>query len=148
MIQTYHTLTDNKIIEDAIRLVKEGVSVMLPVNGDSMMPFIVGGRESVILKAPERIGVGDVVLAWVDGCCYVMHRIIRIDGDQVTLMGDGNLKGTEQCQLNDIKARVTYVVDADGKRHDLYSNWRMCATRLWWWLRPIRKYLLAIYRRW
>jgi hypothetical protein len=39
------------------------------------------------------------------------------------------------------------VVSADGKRHDLYSKWRMRATRLWWYLRPIRRYILAIYRR-
>ena len=140
-------MTDNEIIEEACRLVREGVNVTLPVKGRSMLPFIIGGKESVILHRPGLIDVGDVVLAWVDGCRYVVHRIIRIDGDRITLMGDGNVKGTEHCLLKDVKARVTHVVSADNKKHDLYSRWRVRAAKLWYWLRPIRRYLLAIYRR-
>ena len=136
-------MTDNEIIEEAIRLVREGVSVTLPVNGNSMLPFIIGGKES---QGPGLIDVGDVVLAWVDGCRYVVHRIIRINGDRVTLMGDGNLAGTEHCRVDDVKARVTHVVDAKGRQHDLYHTWRRAA-KVWFWLRPIRRYLLAIYRR-
>lgn len=140
-------MTDNEIIEEAIRLVREGVSVTLPVNGNSMLPFIIGGKESVILQGPGLIDVGDVVLAWVDGCRYVVHRIVRIDGDRVTLMGDGNLAGTEHCTLNDIKAIATHVVDAKERTHYLYNMWRKSAAKIWFRLRPMRRYLLAIYRR-
>ena len=140
-------MTDNEIIEEACRLVREGVNVTLPVTGQSMLPFIIGGKESVILRRPGVIDVGDVVLAWVDGNRYVIHRIIRIDGDRITLMGDGNVGVTEHCLLGDIKARVTHVVSADNKKRDLYSRWRVRAAKLWYWLRPIRRYLLAIYRR-
>lgn len=150
-------MTDNEIINEAIRLVEEGVSVTLPVNGRSMLPFIIGGRESVILQQPPKQGetrqdtallkLGDVVLAWVEGSRYVVHRIIRIDGDRVTLMGDGNLVGTEHCRLSDIKAIATHVVGSDEQPHDLYTSRRMLGVRLWWWLLPIRRYLLAIYKR-
>ena len=141
-------MKDNEIIEEAIRLVREGVNVTLPVNGNSMLPFIIGGKESVILHSPGGIvDVGDVVLAWVDGNRYVVHRIIKLDYDRVTLMGDGNVAVTEHCRLNDIKARVTHVVDAKDKTHYLYNRWRMLGAKVWYWLRPIRRYLLAIYRR-
>ena len=140
-------MTDNRNIEEAIRLVREGVNVTLPVKGRSMLPFIIGGKESVILHRPGLIDVGDVVLAWVDGNRYVIHRIIRIDGDRITLMGDGNVGVTEHCLLGDIKARVTHVVSADNKERDLHNRWRMHAAKLWYWLRPVRRYLLAIYRR-
>ena len=140
-------MKDNEIIEEAVRLAREGVNVTLPVNGNSMLPFIIGGKESVILHSQGGIvDVGDVVLAWVDGCRYVVHRIIHIDGDRITLMGDGNLT-TEHCTLSDIKARVTHVVDAKDKTHYLYNRWRMLGAKVWYWLRPIRRYLLAIYRR-
>ena len=139
-------MTDNEIIEEAIRLVREGVNVTLPVKGRSMLPFIIGGKESVILHRPGLVDVGDVVLAWVDGNRYVVHRIIKLDYDRVTLMGDGNLT-TEHCTLNDIKARVTHVVDDKERTHDLYNRWRMFGAKVWYWLRPIRRYLLAIYRR-
>ena len=140
-------MTDHEIIEEAILLVDEGVSVTLPVNGNSMLPFIIGGKESVILQQPELPKVGGVVLAWADGYRYVVHRIVRIDGERVTLMGDGNLVGTEHCLLNDIKARVTHVVDAKERTHYLYKGWRKLAAKVWFWLRPVRRYLLAIYRR-
>ena len=140
-------MTDHEIIEEAIRLVEDGVSVTFPVNGNSMLPFIIGGKESVILQPPGLTDVGDVVLAWVEGGRYVVHRIIRIEGENVTLMGDGNLVGTERCTLTDIKARVTHVVDDKERTHDLYNRWRKLAAKMWFWLRPMRRYLLAIYRR-
>lgn len=135
------------IIEEAIRLVREGVSVTLPVDGQSMLPFIIGGKESVILQRPGLIDVGDVVLAWVENRRYVVHRIIQIDDDRVTLMGDGNLMGTEHCLLSDIKARVTHVVDAKERTHDINNRWRKLAAKMWFWLRPMRRYLLAIYKK-
>ena len=140
-------MNDNDVIEEAVRLVQKGVTVTFPVTGQSMLPFIIGGKESVILHRPGLIDVGDVVLAWVDGNRYVVHRIIKLDYDRVTLMGDGNVAVTEHCRLNDIKARVTHVVDAKDKTHYLYNRWRMLGAKVWYWLRPIRRYLLAIYRR-
>ena len=140
-------MNDNGVIEEALRLVQKGVTVTFPVTGQSMLPFIIGGKESVILHAPGLIDVGDVVLAWVDGNRYVVHRIIKLDYDRVTLMGDGNVAVTEHCRLNDIKARVTHVVDAKDRTHYIYNRWRMLGAKVWYWLRPIRRYLLAIYRR-
>lgn len=138
---------DNYIIEEAVRLVEDGVSVTLPVNGYSMLPFIIGGRESVILQKPSELKVGDVVLAWVDNCRYVVHRIILFDGTNVILMGDGNIVGTERCTRADVKAVATHVVGHDEKPHDLYTPWRKRAAKLWWHMRPIRRYILAIYKR-
>ena len=130
-------ITDDKILEEAIRLVREGVSVTLPVNGNSMLPFIIGGRESVILKRAGLIEEGDVLLAWVDGCRYVIHRVIHIEYDRLTLMGDGNLAGTEHCTVSDVRAKVSHVVDEKGKIRDINSKWRRRAAKVWFWLRPV-----------
>lgn len=154
-------MTDEVIIQEAIRLVDEGVSVTFPVKGWSMLPFIIGGRESIIMGRPESVKKGDVVLAWIpqpDPVCspaecgelsgrYVVHRIVSIDGERVTLMGDGNIAGREHCRLADVKALATHVVDAQGRQHPLYSPRRVQAVRLWTALLPVRRYLLAVYRR-
>ena len=140
-------ITDAVILDEAVRLVSDGVSVTLPVNGRSMLPFIIGGQERVILQKPDTVQVGDVVLAWVEGCRWVVHRIIRIDSDRVTLMGDGNIVGTEHCTVADVKARVTHVVDVKGQPHDIYNRWRTLGAKVWWRLRPIRRYRLFIYRK-
>jgi hypothetical protein len=112
-----------------------------------MLPFVVGWRDCVILQKAAHPKVGDVVVAWVEGRRYVLHRIIRIDGERVTLMGDGNLSGTESCTLGDVKALITHVVDANGKRRDIYTRWRRIAARAWWYIRPFRRYILFIYKR-
>lgn len=140
-------MKDHIIIEEASRLVSEGLCVTLPVNGQSMLPFIIGGKESVILQKPEGLKVGHVILAWVDGNHYVVHRITRIDGEAITLMGDGNLVGVEHCQLSDVRALATHVVDAKDRKHYLYSKWRMRGVRIWNALHPIRRYILGVYRR-
>ena len=140
-------MSDETIIQEAIRLVNEGISVTFPVKGWSMLPFIIGGRESVILQKPETPKVGDVVLAWVEGNRYVVHRIIRLEEGQVTLMGDGNVAGTEHCMLADVKALATHVVDAKGQKRYLYTRWRLWAAKLWFHLLPVRRYPLAVIRR-
>lgn len=140
-------VSDNEIIHNAIALVQEGMRVTFPVKGYSMLPFIIGGKESVDLVKPDGVKVGDVVLAWVEGCRYVVHRIIRIDGDAVTLMGDGNIAGVEHCRLDEVAAVAVAVVDGKGRHTPLYNPWRLRAMRLWWWLLPVRRWILAVYRR-
>lgn len=141
------SISDNEIIQNAIALVNEGMRVTFPVKGYSMLPFIIGSRESVDLVKPEKIQKGDVVLAWVENCRYVIHRIIRIDGEQVMLMGDGNIAGVEHCLLKDVAAKAINVVTPKGKHHPLYNPWRVKASRIWWRLLPVRRWILAIYRR-
>ncbi len=140
-------ISDNEIIGNAIMLVNEGMRVTFPVKGYSMLPFIIGSRESVDLVKPTNPRVGDVVLAWVEGCRYVVHRIIRIEGQQVTLMGDGNIAGVEHCTIADVKALAINVVTSKGKHRPLYNPWRIQASKLWWRLRPCRRWILAIYKR-
>jgi hypothetical protein len=140
-------ISDNEIIQNAIKLVNEGMRVTFPVKGYSMLPFIIGGKESVDLVKPEHPQVGDVVLAWVEGCRYVVHRIIRIEGDQVTLMGDGNIAGVEHCRVDEVAALAINVVTPKGKHNPLYCSWRIKASRLWWRLLPVRRWILAVYRR-
>jgi len=140
-------ISDNEIIRNAIQLVNEGMRVTFPVKGYSMLPFIIGGKESVDLVKAEHPKVGDIVLAWVEGCRYVVHRIIRIEENRVTLMGDGNIAGVEHCRLDEVAALAINVVTPKGKHHPLYTPWRIHASHLWWQLLPIRRWILAIYRR-
>lgn len=142
------TLPNNVVIAEVINMLKTCERVVLPVKGYSMNPFIVGGRDSVELVKPLKpLKDYDVVLAWVDGCRYVVHRIVALDGDQVTLMGDGNLNIYEHCRVDEVVAVAEYVVKPNGERRYLYTNGRLRAAR-WWrsWL-PVRRWLLAVYRR-
>jgi hypothetical protein len=139
-------IKDNILIQEAIKLVEDGICVTFPVDGRSMLPFIIGGKDSVILEKPSKPEMGDIVLAWVDNCRYVVHRIIDLHDDTVILMGDGNIRGTEKCHQDDIKAKVTHVVDSTGNRHKIDTRKYRWGAFLWGKLRPVRRYLLFIYK--
>lgn len=140
-------MTDEQIIQEAVRLVQDGVSVTFPVKGRSMLPFIFGGRESVILQKPGSLQRGQVVLAQVGPDRYVVHRIIKIEPDRITLMGDGNICGTESCTPSNVLAIATHVVDEKGKRRTLESKGQMFKAKVWYVIRPLRRIILAVLRR-
>lgn len=133
------------LLSEAERMLGEGKQVILRVKGNSMQPFIRNGLDSVVLTAKFRLRKGDIVLARTSPETFVIHRIIRMDKDTVTLMGDGNLRGTEVCTRNNVLAKVTAVL-AEGKTINPYSPWNSCKSACWIKLLPVRKYLLALYR--
>ncbi len=128
------------LLEDAAKLMEEGREVNFTPLGSSMLPFIRGGRDSVILRKMPSAEVGDIVLVRLEGPRYVLHRVILKDGDSLTLMGDGNIAGTEKCTQADVLGTVTAILK--GKR-------RITPGKGGWWraLKPLRRYILAIYRR-
>ena len=136
-------MTDDVIIKEAVRLVQDGVSVTFPVKGRSMLPFIFGGRDSVILQKPEHLRVGLVVLAQVGPDTYVVHRIIKITPGRITLMGDGNIRGTESCTPVQVLAIATHVVRPNGKSRPLDSFTKLALAHIWYMIRPLRRYILA-----
>ena len=70
------TLPNNDVIAGVITALETVPRVILPVRGISMLPFIIGDVDSVELVKPGLIEVGDVVLAWINGSHYVIHRVI------------------------------------------------------------------------
>ena len=62
-------------------------------------------------------------------------------------MGDGNICGTESCPPDKVLAIATHVVDEKGNRRPLYSKARIAKAKLWYHIRPLRRYILAALRR-
>lgn len=119
------------------------------VHGRSMRPFLDDGRDMVILVPPcaEKLRRGDVVLAEVAPEFYVLHRLIRRDGNALTLKGDGNVAGTEQCCVADIIGVATGFLRKGRTKPDSVTGWKWRTySALWMALTPIRRYLLAIHR--
>ena len=138
------------LMNEALMLIEEGKRVIVRVKGSSMLPFLRGDKDSVELEKASEIKCGDIVLAYVEECRFVLHRIIRIDGERVVLMGDGNLKGCEYCRIEDIKAKaVNLIKPAKGgyKKISCTDRTHMRKADLWKKLLPVRRYILAIYKR-
>lgn len=140
-------LTNDILIPQIAEQVKEGYRVTLPLRGFSMRPFLEDGRDKALLVAPpENLRVGDVILAETSPQRWALHRIINIDGDDITMYGDGNFS-PEYVKRKDVVAlakgfhRKNKFYDVDSAQYKMY--WRM-----WVKLRPVRRYLLLFWRLW
>lgn len=125
---------------------KEGHAVTLRTKGYSMLPFIVGGRDKVVLQQAVSWQEGDIVLAHLPEGRYVLHRIYRLSEEDVILMGDGNLQATECCKQSDIVGKAVQII-RDGRVVDCHAAGERWRARLWRWLLPLRRYIVWIYRR-
>ncbi|MBO7280916.1 MAG: S24/S26 family peptidase [Bacteroidaceae bacterium] len=122
-------------------------SVTFVVRGNSMNPFLVCGRDKVILVPPQKPTVGQVVLAEFKPKVYALHRIIKIEGNKITMRGDGNLLSQKEIfeESNIVGTAEGFI--RKGEKIDTDSTkWRIYST-VWHWLRPIRRLLLSFYRR-
>ena len=119
-----------------------GKTITLPLRGRSMRPFLEDGRDKALLRAATLVSVGDAVLAEISPGFYVLHRVIRLDGDRVTLRGDGNLH-CEYCRVSDVKATVLGFYRKGRSDIDSTNGWKW-RVYSWLWMRlyPVRRYLL------
>ena len=113
----------------------EGSTVRIAVNGQSMLPFFRSG--STITLRP--INEGDIrkynVVMADAGNAFVVHRIIEVGEEFVTLLGDGNYLGTARVTRD----KIYGVVDCSAL-HIFFA-------KIWLWMRPVRRFPLAIFRR-
>ena len=138
-------LPNNSFFLEIKGLIEQGRTVTFLASGNSMRPFIRGNRDSVVLQKHTSLSVGDIVLAFIDNNRYVLHRVININNDNVTLMGDGNYNATETCSVNDILGKAIQII-RNGKNIDCESPTEQKKSHLWRKLLPIRRYLLFLYR--
>lgn len=136
------------LISQVAELIRQGRTVTLTARGNSMNPFIADRRDQVMLGPCTEADLqpGAVVLAEDTHHRYVLHRIIHREGDALTLLGDGNVGQTEQTDIHHVMGLLTAVIrkgrtyPTDGTVWQRYSRW-------WKRLTPVRRWLLAIYRR-
>lgn len=134
------------LLPEVVAMIDSGHTVTLTLHGYSMRPFLEDGRDKALLSSPAGIGEGDVALAEIKPSVYVLHRIVAISGDNVTLRGDGNI-ANEYCKLTDLKAKAIgfYRRGSDTLDSVESNKWKLYSW-LWTRLYPIRRYLLFAYR--
>ncbi|MDD7079693.1 MAG: S24/S26 family peptidase [Prevotella sp.] len=138
------------LIGEIKRSLQQGHTATFRVKGNSMRPFLENLRDIAKVEAvvPESISEGDVVLAEIAPQLYVLHRVIDRTDNQLTLKGDGNVVGVEHCLDTDVIALATAFYRKGRKKPDQVTSlkWRIYSS-IWLTLTPLRRILLAIYRR-
>jgi len=143
--ETRKEIPNDVLLGLAREMIAEGHTATINVKGYSMRPFLEHQRDKVRLEACPQVRDYDAVLAEVSPGHYVLHRVIAIDGEIITLMGDGNIRGTEHCLSSDIAGIVTEYIRPNRviKASDKKLQFQL---RLWRKLLPVRRYLLIFYK--
>ena len=140
-------LPNSIIIPEVARLVNEGKSVTLPLRGYSMRPYLEDQCDKGLLVKPkEPLKVGDVILAEIEPQRYALHRIVKIEGEDITMYGDGNFS-PEHIKRADVLAIATGFYRKGSKKLDSVDTiYYKVYWRAWVALRPVRRYLLIMWR--
>ena len=136
-----------EFLPEVVKLMDEGYTITLPLKGFSMRPFLEDGRDKALIAKAQDVHIGDVVLAEIAPKCFVFHRVTAVSKNKITLRGDGNLY-EEHCDICDVKGIAIGFYRKGSTRIDHVNGikWRLYS-QLWMELYPIRRYLLAAYRK-
>ena len=138
----------NSFLSEAAEALRAGQTVKLHIDGQSMYPFIHGGKDLVeVVPCPPE---GELPLY----CCpfyqwegrYMIHRYIGREGDECLMLGDGNLVRIERVKRGDIIGLLRTIYRPDGTEQVCTeARW---LRRAYWWvrLRPLRRFLLPLCR--
>lgn len=139
---------DTQIFLDAVKeMVRGGRDVPVTITGNSMSPFLVHGRDRILLTRITRpLQKGDMVLYQRKGGQYVMHRIRRIDRsrDEYYMIGDAQTITEGPLEERQIVAVVTSVC-RKGKWLKPGDFWWEFFRRLWLNIVPFRRPVLKVY---
>ena len=121
------------LIKNAI---ENGNSFSFVAFGNSMSPFICGGKDKVTLspiKTPLR--KGDIIFYKRSSGIFVLHRITKICGDCFELCGDNQFRIEKGIHFNQIIGVLT-----DIERNNKKINLGSMSAKLWIAYLPLRRF--------
>lgn len=130
------------LVEDEI---SNGRKVQFRIKGDSMSPLLRDNKDDIVLYpcVGDELSPMDIVLFRYKGK-YLLHRIIRREGNRLYIQGDGSYIAKEECSIDDVIGKVQMIVRSSGKIISVNSwQWRWLSY-IWLKIRIIRNLLLRI----
>lgn len=140
------TVETGQLLEQYRELLKTTEALPLQVTGRSMTPFLITGRDSVMLTAlrqsPRR---GDIILYRRENGSYVLHRVFARHRDgSYTMIGDGQQQLERGIAREQMFARVCSA-RRKGRLLEPGCFWWEFFARIWIWIIPLRPLCLRLY---
>lgn len=127
-------------------LLSEGREVSLTITGGSMSPFIVHGRDEILIAPPDGTWKkGDMAFFQRDNGQYVMHRIRRVTRDgNCFFIGDAQQVTEGPIRPDQIFGKIT-AVKRKGKWLRPGDFWWEFFEHIWLNIVPLRPFLVKFY---
>ena len=139
-------IVPNDILFSNVRdYIRAGKEVKVTAKGSSMLPFIRTGDVVTLCKA-HRLRTGMVVLVEPSDGVYILHRIVKLNDEDMILYGDGNLGTKEKVSYTSVVAVVKSVYR--GNKQIFYGSWGWRLRSFFWPKNKfLRKYSLKVYKK-
>lgn len=136
--------------EELVPLVKEtlcdGFPFILTVTGHSMCPTLnhSGDKVELVNKHIRPVKKGEIVFFERENGDCILHRVIKRNGDELTINGDAQL-WTEKVDVSQVLGVVSRLnrngkwISCDSVFYRIYSN-------VWIVLKPVRRVIIKIKR--
>ena len=129
------------------QLLEQGETLMLPVLGHSMSPFLVHNRDVVWLSATSGpYKTGDIVLYRRSSGSYILHRICKVNRNGYAMVGDAHSVIEKNVQEQQIIAVVVRVMRKNQIEEPGTFLWELFA-RAWIRMVPLRPLITRIYTK-
>lgn len=94
-----------------------GVGVVM---SGSMEPEL--SVDDLIFVVKDKTLEPDDIVVYQSKGILVVHKVVRVDGDQITTRGTANNADDDPIALKDVKGRVVFSIDGIGKIVDFIRN--------------------------
>ena len=145
-------VVDTSTYIDTIRaIVEEGHEVPLLITGNSMCPFLIHERDTILIRKPKMpLKKGDMAFYRRKNGQYVMHRVYRVRKSQkgenlYYMVGDAQQVIEGPIEENMIFGHIIKVC-RKGKWTGSGDFWWEFFEHVWIRIVPLRKGLMRIYR--
>lgn len=128
-------------------VVAAGGTFELTVTGNSMFPMLKNRVSRVKLSPAGQLKAGDLPLYRRDDGAFVLHRIIKYDGEYYSMCGDNQYVLERGIRPNQIIAVVT-AFSRDGKKWTNSNNvLYMIYIRIWMFVRILKWFVQGVSSR-
>ena len=127
-------------------LLRDGAELPLVISGESMLPFLRPGRDTVYLKQPDApLQRGEIAFyRRLDGS-YILHRVCRAEPGAYWFLGDAQTRVEGPLPAQCVFAHVTAVRRGERLILPRHLLWRVFSG-LWLDHVRLRPRILKVYR--
>lgn len=138
---------DAAALEEYCALLETTDTLPLQITGSSMVPFLVPGRDSVLLMKPaERLRRGDIALYRRTGGALVLHRVCRCRNGLYTMCGDAQTELEPGIRHEQVHAVVCAAV-RKGRSERPGTFWWGFFAHIWPCIIPLRPFFCRLYAK-
>lgn len=123
--------------------IKNKNEVNLTVTGNSMYPLFKSRVDTVVLAMPKKLKKRDIAFYKRDNGQYVLHRILKIKGENLVIAGDNEMEKEFPVRKDQVIA-VVKKFTRNGNEYSVNTLWYRFYSFIWCLSFPLRPVLLRI----